>query len=85
MESTNKIKHINSALFIPLCLVIFIVIAFFFSGRFILTNVVADKENKMRETLKIMGLTQLNYASSFLIVQGVISVFSAIIIGVGVF
>jgi len=38
-----------------LCL--FIVIAFFFSGKYILTNVVADKENKMRETLKIMGLT----------------------------
>ena len=38
---------------------------------FILNQVVADKENKMRETLKIMSMGHAAYALSYVIVQGV--------------
>jgi hypothetical protein len=65
----------------PLLLCAITIFAFFFSGRYILTNVVADKENKMRETLRIMGLTQFNYALSFFCAQGITTVIQAIIIG----
>jgi hypothetical protein len=65
IPNVKRYIHYTSAQFVPMCLCLFMVIAFFFSGRYILTNVVADKENKMRETLRIMGLTQFNYALSF--------------------
>jgi hypothetical protein len=37
------------------------------SVSFILTQMVADKETKMRETLKIMGLSPSAYAASYLL------------------
>lgn len=56
-ESTIKRNHYSNSTSLPLILCFFLVFAFFFSGKYILTNVVADKENKMRETLRIMGLS----------------------------
>ena len=42
---------------------------------------VEDKQNKMRETLRLMSLSQFSYAQSFMIYQGIIAVFSGVIVG----
>lgn len=36
------------------------------STRFIVTSMVEDKQTKMRETLRLMSLSRMNYALSFL-------------------
>ena len=41
---------------------------------------VEDKQNKMRETLRLMSLSQSSYALSFMIFQGIIAVISGIIV-----
>lgn len=57
--------HNGLSLFVPVLLCFGITVVYGFSSRFILTNIVAEKETKMRETLRIMSLTQFNYAMSF--------------------
>ena len=71
-------RTVNSIM-IPIIMTLAIAIIFSFSGRFILTNIVADKETKMRETLRIMSLSRLSYASSYFIVQGCITFIQAVI------
>lgn len=41
---------------------------------------VADKESKMRETLKIMGLGRGAYALSYLVMQGILTIFASLIL-----
>ena len=62
--SKRSSRSINS-IFIPIMLTIAIAIIFSFSGRFILTNIVHDKETKMRETLRIMSLSRFSYLMSY--------------------
>ena len=57
--------HNGLSLFVPVLLCFGITVVYGFSSRFILTNTVTEKETKMRETLRIMSLTQFNYAMSF--------------------
>lgn len=45
------------------------------TARFILQVMVEEKENRIRETLKLMSVTRLSYASSFLFFQAFIAVF----------
>ena len=47
---------------------------------FILNQMVSDKESKMRETLKIMGLSRTAYGTSYLLMQGLITLVSAVIL-----
>lgn len=47
---------------------------------FILNQMVSDKETKMRETLKIMGLSRTAYGTSYLLMQGLITLLSAVIL-----
>ena len=47
---------------------------------FILNEIVADKETRMRETLRIMSLDRWSYALSFFITQGILAVFTSIIL-----
>ena len=35
-----------------------------FTGRFLISSIVEDKQTKMRETLRIMGLSRLSYGFS---------------------
>jgi len=44
---------------------------------FILNEIVADKESRMRETLRIMSLDRLSYALSFFITQGFFALFTS--------
>ena len=45
--------------------------AFQQSCLFMLNTMVKDKENKMKETLKIMGLNKSVYALSYIVMQGI--------------
>ena len=53
----------------------------FMSTRFIVTSMVEDKETKMRETLRLMSLSRLNYCLSFFVYQAVMSVWNGCVIG----
>ena len=55
------------------------------STRFIMGSIIEDKRTKMRETLRMMSLSQFSYALSFLISSGVPAVLSGLIIGAIVF
>jgi hypothetical protein len=47
---------------------------------FILTQIVRDKETKMRETLKIMSLSKSAYALSYYLTQGLFALFTSLIL-----
>lgn len=64
----------------PIVMILLITSVYSFSGRFILSNMVNDKETKMRESLRIMSLSRMSYSLSYFIVQGVLSVIESIII-----
>jgi hypothetical protein len=73
---TNYVQHLyhqQVASIISIALCFMVAFIFSFSGRYILSNMVTDKETKMRETLRIMGLTQFNYAFSYFTIQGIFS------------
>jgi hypothetical protein len=52
--------------------------------RFTITQLVEDKEKKVRDTLKIMGLSQLGYSLSFLLLQGFLAIICAAIMVTGI-
>jgi hypothetical protein len=54
-------------------------------GQFILQNMVQEKENRMRESLRIMSLTPLSYGGSFLIFQTFFAIIGGLIIGAWVY
>lgn len=41
---------------------------------------VADRETKMRETLKIMGLSRVAYGFSYIVMQGLLALLSSFIV-----
>ena len=47
---------------------------------FVLNEVVADKESRMRETLRIMSLNRWSYALSYFIKQGIFAMFTSIVL-----
>ena len=51
----------------PLLMAIYVPFMVMIGGKFILQNMVEEKENRMRETLRIMGLTPLSYGGSFML------------------
>lgn len=51
------------------------------STRFIVKIMVEDKVNKMRETLKLMSLSNLSYSMSIFFTQSIMALFSGIVIG----
>lgn len=51
--------------------------------RFVLQTMVDDKVTKMRETLRLMSLSQAVYSFSFFLTQGIFAVLSGIILGAG--
>ena len=56
-----------------------------FSIRFIMGSIIEDKQTKMRETLRMMSLSQFSYALSFLISSGVPAVIGSLINGAVVY
>ena len=44
---------------------IYVPLTVMIGAKFILQNMVEEKENRMRETLRIMSLTPLSYGGSF--------------------
>jgi uncharacterized protein (DUF2062 family) len=54
-------------------------------GKFILQNMVEEKENRMRETLRIMSLTPLSYGTSFLLFTAIFAVINGLIVGIWVY
>jgi hypothetical protein len=54
------------------------------SCTFILNQMVVDKENKMRETLKIMSATRTTYTLSYYLTQGTFVLVSSAFVSVGI-
>ena len=51
--------------------------------RYILQSMVYDKNNKMRETLRLMSLSQFSYAISYFIMQAIVALFTAVVLTIG--
>lgn len=50
-------------------------------GTFLIQNMVEEKENRIRETLRIMSLTPFSYGASFMLFQMILSVIGGLIVG----
>lgn len=50
----------------------FVIIVYYFSGNFIMTKLVEDKEKRFRETLKIMSLSHNMYTLSYFLFSGLV-------------
>lgn len=61
-----------------------ITMSFAGSCTFILNQMVVDKENKMRETLKIMSATRTTYTLSYYLTQGTFVLVSSAFVSVGI-
>jgi len=61
-------------------MIVFLAPIMFIQGViFIMNMMVSDKESKMRETLKIMGLSTNAYAISYILMQGILALISTLI------
>ena len=56
--------------------------AFSLTARFILMQMVVDKETKMRETLRIMSMKSGAYGLSYFLTQVIITIFTAIVLSI---
>jgi hypothetical protein len=70
--------------FVYLIALILITVSFAASCVFILNQVVVDKENKMRESLKIMSTTRSAYTMSYFLTQALFAVVTALFVTVGI-
>ena len=61
-----------------------ITLSFAGSCTFILNQMVVDKENKMRETLKIMSATRTTYTLSYYLTQGTFVLASSAFVCIGI-
>jgi len=77
--------QIIRAFITPLLFLIYIPNLTAFSSRFLIQTIVDDKQNKMRETLRLMSLTQFSYGLSYVLFQGIIAVLGSIIMGLFLF
>ena len=68
LAEEKAIQRILAAYVVPIILIVSISTIFGVSGRFILSNFVADKESKMKDSLKIMNMSQVSYSMSYLLV-----------------
>jgi hypothetical protein len=61
------------------------VFTFLFTGsnRFLLYSVVLDKETKMRESMKIMSLSEINYAMGFFFSEAILTTFISVALTIG--
>ena len=72
-------------LYVPIILCIYIPNIISLSARFTLSNMVQEKEKKIRETLKLMSLSIDSYALSYFIFQAIFAVLSGLIITLPIF
>jgi ABC-type Na+ efflux pump permease subunit len=72
---------IAQVLLMPLFMSLYVPNVTSIAARFILQSIVEDKQTKMRETLRLMSLSQFSYALSYLIFQGFFAVTSGSIVG----
>jgi hypothetical protein len=52
---------------------------------FVLSQMVADRESKMRETLKIMGLGRVAYGISYMVMQGLLALLASVIVMIALY
>lgn len=58
-----------------------LIVIYFFSGGFVLTKLVEEKESGMRESLKIMSLNQNSYGMSYFIFTGITIILQSLVMG----
>lgn len=82
-ESEKQVQNQLTEVTKPIVMALVIPSMFSLGQRFILDNMVTEKANKTRETLRLMSLSRFSYASSFFLFQGLISFIQGIVIGIG--
>ena len=65
----------------PLFMTFYVSLMVSIGATFLIQNMVEEKENRMRETLRIMSLTPLSYGGSFMFFQMFFAVIGAVIVG----
>mmetsp|Transcript_41163 Transcript_41163/g.62589 ORF Transcript_41163/g.62589 Transcript_41163/m.62589 type:complete len:181 (-) Transcript_41163:2888-3430(-) len=71
--------------FMPLMMCIYVPNLSAISSRFLIQSMVEDKQNKMRETLRIMSLSQFSYGLSFFLFQAIFAFLGGFIFAAFVF
>jgi len=79
IDPNDQDQKMYIKMLIPLVLNFFISLVYSPSVSFVVSGLVKDKETKMKENLKIMGLSRLSYSLSYFIVQGLMSAFVSIV------
>jgi hypothetical protein len=77
---TPSAYNIDSVLTFWLLILFFAPFMYIQGVIFILNQMVADRETKMRETLKIMGLGRVSYGMSYLAMQGLLALLGSVIL-----
>lgn len=77
---TPSAYNIDSVLTFWLLILFFAPFMYIQGVIFILNQMVADRETKMRETLKIMGLGRVSYGMSYLAMQGLLALLASVIL-----
>lgn len=81
MMVSQKLKE----LLIPILLCMYIPNIISLSARFLLYNMVQEKNNKMKETLKLMSLSTYSYGLSYFLFQSIFAILSGMIITFPIF
>jgi len=69
------------ALLFPLMMTFYVSLMVSIGATFLIQNMVEEKENRMRETLRIMSLTPLSYGGSFMLFQMIFAIIGSVIVG----
>ena len=69
------------ALLFPLMMTFYVSLMVSIGATFLIQNMVEEKENRMRETLRIMSLSPLSYGGSFMLFQIIFAVIGGVIVG----
>jgi hypothetical protein len=80
MQDCN-VKFLVKSILFPIIFSLLVSVSVAIGATFITQSMVEEKENRMRETLRIMSLTPFSYGASFLLFQGLLAVLGGIIIG----
>ena len=82
---TDTTILIGKSIMMPMYVVFFLPNLTFVTSRFILQQIVEDKQNKIRETLRLMSLSRFAYAFSYFLFQAIFAFIEGSIIGAFIF
>jgi hypothetical protein len=82
-NDTKQVMNANEVILLWIIILLLTPIMFMNGVIFIMNYMVVDKENKMRETLKIMGLDRVVYGLSYTVMQGCFTLYCSVCLVLG--